>query len=247
MKLTSWRIVPGWTTTSRWTPAGTSSTSTRAHWLTRATTCTPRTTRCIRTASWRSPSPSAVRAPIMAWPAGESSARGMSSCSGPASGTGTNSASGWSCTTAGAFYLRSIPASTGDIKLITVIGAVGVLLGLLAGALMKVRLTEDGSLVTVTGASYAAVWIAAIGGRLLFAYGQPLVRSRDCELLAQRWYRRRGRLHRRLCDHGPGHGCHPRRRHRIPGCAGDRGLPWNEHRAVVGLRHDHAHLHHHAH
>jgi hypothetical protein len=39
-KLTSWRIVPGWTTTSRWTPARTSSTSPRAHWPTRATTCT---------------------------------------------------------------------------------------------------------------------------------------------------------------------------------------------------------------
>jgi hypothetical protein len=37
---------------------------TRARWPTRATTCTPRTTRCIPIASWRSPSPSAVRAPI---------------------------------------------------------------------------------------------------------------------------------------------------------------------------------------
>ena len=47
----------------------------------------------------------------------------------------------------GALYLRSIPTSTGDIKLITVTGAAGVLLGLVAGALMKVRVTEDGSLV----------------------------------------------------------------------------------------------------
>jgi hypothetical protein len=42
---------------------------------------------------------------------------------------------------------------------------------LVAGALMKVRRTENGSLVTVAGGSYAAVWIATIGGRLLFAYG----------------------------------------------------------------------------
>jgi hypothetical protein len=71
----------------------------------------------------------------------------------------------------GALWLRSIPTSAGDIKLITVTGAAGVLLGLVAGALMKVRVTEDGSLVTVAGISYAAIWIAAIGSRLLFAYG----------------------------------------------------------------------------
>jgi hypothetical protein len=71
----------------------------------------------------------------------------------------------------GALYLRSVPTSTGDIELITVLGAAGVLLGLAAGVLMKVRQTENGSLVTVAGRSYAAVWIATIAGRLLFAYG----------------------------------------------------------------------------
>jgi len=71
----------------------------------------------------------------------------------------------------GALYLRSIPTSAGDVKLITVLGAAGVLLGLAAGALMKVRPAEDGSLVTVAGTAYAAIWIAAIGSRLLFAYG----------------------------------------------------------------------------
>lgn len=71
----------------------------------------------------------------------------------------------------GALYLRSIPTSTGDIELITVLGVVGVLLGLVAGGLMKVQRTENGSLATVAGSSYAAVWIATIAGRLLFAYG----------------------------------------------------------------------------
>lgn len=71
----------------------------------------------------------------------------------------------------GALYLRSIPTSTGDIALITVLGAAGVLLGLAAGMLMNVRRTESGTLVTVAGSSYAAVWIATIAGRLLFAYG----------------------------------------------------------------------------
>lgn len=71
----------------------------------------------------------------------------------------------------GALYLRSIPTSTADIGLITVLGVAGVLLGLASGLLMKVRRTENGSLVTVAGSPYAAVWIAVIGGRLLFAYG----------------------------------------------------------------------------
>lgn len=71
----------------------------------------------------------------------------------------------------GALYLRSIPTSTGDIALITVLGGAGVLLGLAAGMLMNVRRTESGTLVTVAGSSYAAVWIATIAGRLLFAYG----------------------------------------------------------------------------
>jgi hypothetical protein len=71
----------------------------------------------------------------------------------------------------GALYLRSVPTSAGDIELITVLGVAGVLLGLVAGMLMKVQRTEDGSLVTVAGRSYATVWIATIAGRLLFAYG----------------------------------------------------------------------------
>ena len=68
-------------------------------------------------------------------------------------------------------YLQSVPTSTGDVELLVTLGAGGVLGGLLAGLLMKVRRADDGSLVTVAGASYAAVWVAAIGGRLVFAYG----------------------------------------------------------------------------
>jgi hypothetical protein len=71
----------------------------------------------------------------------------------------------------GAVYLRSTPTSTGAIELTTILGLVGVILGLVAGALMKVRRTNDGSLVTMAGTSYAAAWIAIIGGRLLFLYG----------------------------------------------------------------------------
>jgi hypothetical protein len=46
-----------------------------------------------------------------------------------------------------------------------------VLVGLVARAPMKARQTGDGPLVTIAGTSYAAVWIAAVGGRLLFACG----------------------------------------------------------------------------
>jgi hypothetical protein len=35
--------------------------------------------------------------------------------------------------------------------------------------MMKVGRTDDGSLVTLAGTSYAALWTAVIGGRLLFA------------------------------------------------------------------------------
>jgi len=71
----------------------------------------------------------------------------------------------------GYLYLQSVSTSAGDAELIAVLGAGGVLLGLLAGLLMKVRRADDSSLVTVAGASYAAVWVAALGGRLVFAYG----------------------------------------------------------------------------
>ena len=52
----------------------------------------------------------------------------------------------------GWLYLRAVPTSTGDVELIAVLGIAGVVFGALAGALMSVRRSEDGSLVTVAGA-----------------------------------------------------------------------------------------------
>jgi len=148
----------------------------------------------------------------------------------------------------GVLYLRSIPTSAADIKLITVLGAAGVLFGLAAGALMKVRKTEDGSLVTVAGTSYAAVWILAIGSRLLFAYS------------ASHWF-------------APGIASFSRSAG-IDGSAAYTAafvimalamvltrvavtavraarladdIPWNQHQAAAGLRRRHSHLHSHAH
>jgi hypothetical protein len=147
---------------------------------------------------------------------------------------------------AGVLYLRSIPTSAGDVKLITVIGAAGVLLGLVAGALMKVRVTEDGSLVTVAGTSYAAVWIAAIGSRLLFAYGAshwfaPEIASfsRNAGIDSSAAYTAAfvimalAMVLARVAVTA----------FRTVQVSGD--IPWHEHRAAAGLRHGPTHLHHH--
>jgi len=146
----------------------------------------------------------------------------------------------------GALYLRAIPASAGDIKLITVIGAAGVLLGLAAGALMKVRPADDGSLVTVAGTSYAAIWIAAIGSRLLFAYGAshwfaPEIASfsRSAGIDGSAAYTAAfvvmalAMVLTRVAVTA----------FRAVQVSGD--IPAHEHRAAAGLRHGPAHLHHH--
>jgi len=148
----------------------------------------------------------------------------------------------------GALYLRSIPTSAGDIKLITVIGAAGVLLGLAAGALMKVRPAEDGSLVTVAGTAYAAIWIAAIGSRLLFAYG------------ASHWFAPEIASFSRAAGID-GSAAYTAAfvimalamvltRVAVTACRAARMTtrnPRHEHRAAAGLHHRHAHLHSHAH
>lgn len=147
----------------------------------------------------------------------------------------------------GAFCLRSIPTSTGDIELITVLGAAGVLLGLVAGVLMKVRRNENGSLVTVAGSSYAAVWIATIAGRLLFAYGAndwfaPQIAdfSRSLGIDGSAAYTSAfvimalAMVVTRLAVTG------------FRAVRATEGTPWAEPRAVVGRHLRHTHLHHHA-
>jgi hypothetical protein len=72
----------------------------------------------------------------------------------------------------GFIFLRSVPTTGNDVGLDVILGLVGLGLGVLAGSLMAVRRDPThGSLVTQAGAAYAAVWIAVIGGRILFAYG----------------------------------------------------------------------------
>jgi hypothetical protein len=151
-------------------------------------------------------------------------------------------------TVAGVLFLRSIPTSPCDIKLITVTGAVGVLFGLAAGALMKVRRAGGGSLVTVAGPSYAALWIAAIGSRLLFAYGashwfapQIAAFSRSAGIDGSAAYTAAFVI-MALAMVLTRVAVTAFRAVRLTG-----GIPWDQHRAAAGLRHGHTHLHHHAH
>jgi uncharacterized protein (DUF697 family) len=72
---------------------------------------------------------------------------------------------------AAGIYLRSIPTLGHDLDL-EVAGAVaGALLGILAGVLVRVGRDDTGRVVMRAGAAYAALWIAVIGGRMVFAYG----------------------------------------------------------------------------
>jgi hypothetical protein len=72
----------------------------------------------------------------------------------------------------GIIFLRSVPMAGNDVGLDVILGLVGIALGALAGSLMAVhRDPGDGSLVTKAATAYATVWIAVIGGRILFAYG----------------------------------------------------------------------------
>jgi hypothetical protein len=49
----------------------------------------------------------------------------------------------------------------------------GVIGGFAAAALLKVRRSADGSVITNAGYGYAALWIAVIGGRCALAYWVP--------------------------------------------------------------------------
>jgi hypothetical protein len=68
-------------------------------------------------------------------------------------------------------FLRDVPTAGHDVALeLTGVGA-GAVLGLIAAALVRVHRARGGRLVMRAGAAYAALWIAVIGGRCVFAYG----------------------------------------------------------------------------
>jgi hypothetical protein len=72
---------------------------------------------------------------------------------------------------AGAAFLRNVPTAGHDVALEAAGVGAGVLLGVAAGALVRVDRDSVGRPVMRAGAAYAALWVAVIGGRMLFAYG----------------------------------------------------------------------------
>ncbi|SBT46576.1 hypothetical protein [Micromonospora narathiwatensis] len=85
---------------------------------------------------------------------------------------------------AAAVFLRDVPTLGNDVRLEVVGAVVGAALGVAAGLLMRVR-HVGGRTVTVAGASYAALWVVVIGGRMLFAYGADHWFSRDIALFSR--------------------------------------------------------------
>ena len=70
-----------------------------------------------------------------------------------------------------AFYLRGVSGSGNSLWLeLAAVGA-GILLGLVASALMRVSVNPDGSAYSRAGIPYAVLWVVVVGARLWFAYG----------------------------------------------------------------------------
>ncbi|MFF7410937.1 hypothetical protein [Streptomyces lydicus] len=69
------------------------------------------------------------------------------------------------------FFVHSLPTS-GNAPSFQLIGVgVGVICGLVAGALLPVHRGADGRVHTTGGAGYAALWLVLSSARVLFAYG----------------------------------------------------------------------------
>ena len=71
----------------------------------------------------------------------------------------------------GAVLLRDVPTAGNDVQLEVAGTAVGVLLGVAVALLVRLRPDGRGGVTTYTGIAFASVWVAVIGGRMLFAYG----------------------------------------------------------------------------
>lgn len=66
------------------------------------------------------------------------------------------------------WIFHDLPTAGHDIELELIGAAAGLVFGLAATALTRTR-RHDGQLVSTAGAAFAAVWVIAIGGRMLFA------------------------------------------------------------------------------
>ena len=73
-------------------------------------------------------------------------------------------------TVAAVVFLNDVPSLGNDTTLELVGVGAGVVLGLVAGLLVRVR-NDGGRVLMTAGAAYALLWIVVIGGRVTFAYG----------------------------------------------------------------------------
>jgi hypothetical protein len=70
------------------------------------------------------------------------------------------------------FFFKGVAASGTGLVLEVAAAAAGLALGVLAAALMRVSYDKpSGRVSTWAGLPYALVWVAVVGGRILFAYG----------------------------------------------------------------------------
>jgi hypothetical protein len=70
---------------------------------------------------------------------------------------------------AAAFYLRSIPTAGNDVAMEFAGGTAGLVLGVLATATTRITRHADRRVTIHAGFWFAAIWVAAIGGRIAFA------------------------------------------------------------------------------
>jgi hypothetical protein len=68
-------------------------------------------------------------------------------------------------------FRSDFPTAGHDVVLEVVGLLAGATLGVVSALLVRVSRTADHRVVTTAGAGFAALWVAAIGGRMLFAYG----------------------------------------------------------------------------
>lgn len=75
------------------------------------------------------------------------------------------------------FYLKGVADSGSGLALELGLAALGIVLGLAAGAVFGVFRDADGFPRSRAGAGYAALWVAVIGARIGFAYATSHSRS----------------------------------------------------------------------